>query len=80
MSPPPPPPRISVTAGSIGDADHSAPQPPRRPWAAPRLASWGREVVLGHDNMGPDSFANPCGSPCAFSNTSCPGTPGYTGS
>ncbi len=81
MSTPPPPPN-SVTAGSMGDADHSAPQPQRRPWAAPRLASWGREVILGHDNLGPDSYSNPCGSPCSPTcpQTLCPGAPQYTGS
>ncbi len=78
---PPPPPPNSVTAGSMSDADHSAPQPQRRPWAAPRLASWGRGMILGCSNQGPDSKGPLCGSPyTTFSQTKCPDAPNYHGS
>ena len=74
----PPPPPNSVTASSKGD---SAPQPQRRPWAAPRLTSWGRGMILGCHNQGPDSHGPLCGSPCTVTNqTLCPGAPNYVGS
>ncbi len=66
----------------MGDADPSAPQPERRPWAAPRLVSWCRGMILGTNNQGPDSKGPLCGSPCTAPcpQTNCPGAPNYTGS
>ncbi len=65
----------------MGDADRSAPQPQRRPWAAPRLATWGRGLIRGSSSQGPDSKGPLCGSSCTtFNQTLCPDAPNYVGS